>query len=566
MSNLFAGAPLPKRFDPVQPADLTGVQFAARVADIRDREMERRFELAQELRRQDINTLAGYDLAAIGQFRELVQPMVAELSEELVNGDLNAVEARARVQEVGREYNRYKTGHFAAIKPGFDQFKSIVTDPKEKEAFEEANYAFGETITTGLDDYYMRLDIATNRMFEPGSLQVDPVTGQRTVVDLRTGMRVVPEDLTGFGDPSAFVQYATEMQDMGTLLTWAKDKATQDQIKLNTGNWTSEDAETVYRFGLTGQEKNSRTHRIQALATVEEINNISISDFLKRAFMVADINDLQKEIVSRDGRLLISRKEYEGLTDEQKRQYQSDSGKPNQNPLHAIYMQAQESFLEESKFPFVEPRDPKDSGSGSTSKKPVYELADAIEFEGASTVNLQTVTALGDRNEPLSQEDAQEELGLDRPLSEVLTGVKGWTYTLRALRDQKISLVNPNYVLATSEAEADRKYDGEFEPFGPLIMGNLKLDRVTFLENGSVLITNASNEKGNLLNNVLLRKKENKTEIIQIMQAIQEAYALPQLTEELMASGEARKLGGLEINDDPTPSERPGGYLFKKND
>ena len=220
--------------------------------------------------------------------------------------------------------------------------------------------------------------------------------------------------------------------------------------------------------------------------------------------------------------------------------------------------------MEESKFPFVEPKDSEDSGSTST--KPVYELADAIEFEGASTVNLQTVTALGDRNEPLSPEDAQKELGLDRPLSEVLTGVKGWTYTLRALRDQKISLVNPNYVLATSEAEADRKYDGEFEPFGPLIMGNLKLDRVTFLENGSVLITNASNEKGNLLNNVLLRKKENETEIIQIMQAIQEAYALPQLTEELMASGEARKLGGLEINDDPTPSEYPGDFLFEKND
>ena len=558
MSNLFAGAPLPKRFDPVQPADLTGVQFAARVADIRDREMERRFELAQELRRQDINTLAGYDLAAIGQFRELVQPMVAELSEELVNGDLNAVEARAKVQEVGREYNRYKTGHFAAIKPGFDQFKSIVTDPKEKEAFEEANYAFGETITTGLDDYYMRLDIATNRMFEPGSLQVDPVTGQRTVVDLRTGMRVVPEDLTGFGDPSAFVQYATEMKDMGTLLTWAKDKATQDQIKLNTGNWTSEDAETVYRFGLTGQEKNSRTHRIQALATVEEINNISISDFLKRAFMVADINDLQKEIVSRDGRLLISRKEYEGLTDEQKRQYQSDSGKANQNPLYAIYMQAQESFLEESKFPFVEPRDSEDSGSTST--KPVYELADAIEFEGASTVNLQTVTALGDSNEPLSPEDAKRELGLDRFLSEVLTGVRGWTYTLRALRDQKISLLNPNYFF-DEEAEVDLGENPE--PNGPRFMGDLQLDSITFLENGNVLIANAFNRDGNRLNNVLLRDKENKTEIIQIMQAIKEAYGLPQLTEELMASGEARRLGGLEINDDPTPSERPGDFLFE---
>ena len=558
MSNLFAGAPLPKRFDPVQPADLTGVQFAARVADIRDREMERRFELAQELRRQDINTLAGYDLAAIGQFRELVQPMVAELSEELVNGDLNAVEARAKVQEVGREYNRYKTGHFAAIKPGFDQFKSIVTDPKEKEAFEEANYAFGETITTGLDDYYMRLDIATNRMFEPGSLQVDPVTGQRTVVDLRTGMRVVPEDLTGFGDPSAFVQYATEMKDMGTLLTWAKDKATQDQIKLNTGNWTSEDAETVYRFGLTGQEKNSRTHRIQALATVEEINNISISDFLKRAFMVADINDLQKEIVSRDGRLLISRDEYEKLTDEQKRQYQSDSGKANQNPLYAIYMQAQESFLEESKFPFVEPRDSEDSGSTST--KPVYELADAIEFEGASTVNLQTVTALGDSNEPLSPEDAKRELGLDRFLSEVLTGVRGWTYTLRALRDQKISLLNPNYFF-DEEAEVDLGENPE--PNGPRFMGDLQLDSITFLENGNVLIANAFNRDGNRLNNVLLRDKENKTEIIQIMQAIKEAYGLPQLTEELMASGEARRLGGLEINDDPTPSERPGDFLFE---
>jgi hypothetical protein len=47
------------------------------------------------------------------------------------------------------------------------------------------------------------------------------------------------------------------------------------------------------------------------------------------------------------------------------------------------------------------------------------------------------------------------------------------------------------------------------------------------------------------------------------MQAIKEAYGLPQLTEELMASGEARRLSGLEINDDPTPSERPGDFLFE---
>jgi len=53
MSNIFGNTPIPGRFDKVEKADLTGVQQAAVRADSRDRELTRRFERAEDMRRKD---------------------------------------------------------------------------------------------------------------------------------------------------------------------------------------------------------------------------------------------------------------------------------------------------------------------------------------------------------------------------------------------------------------------------------------------------------------------------------------------------------------------------------
>ena len=292
MSDLFGGTPLPGRFDKVEKADLTGVTQVATVMDSRDKEMARRFERAENLRRADINEAVGYDLAAIGQFgSEIFQQEANEIAKQIANGDLNPTEARMRLGELKGLYNSFKT-HADAMATEDAVAKSYVTDDAARAA-RNSQLGVGEELNYNVDDYAVDHDTAMNSVFETGSAQKG-TEGQWTVIDPTTGQRVPYSQLSGFANPSKFYNYGTRTVDVGTLGNWAQDSATSSSIAFRDGTWDQERAEEFYIDNVLVDDANGRTHRLQLLGTLEDEGLIDhFSDDDKKAFR--DGNFIAKE-------------------------------------------------------------------------------------------------------------------------------------------------------------------------------------------------------------------------------------------------------------------------------
>ena len=152
MSNLFGGTPLPGRFDKVEKADLTGVTQVATTMNVRDKEMARRFERAEDMRRTDIDTAVGYDLSAIGQFgSEIFQQEVDEVSQLIASGQLDPTQAKVKLAGLKNLYGQFKT-HAESMSEEDAVANKLATDPNARAA-RNSDLGVGEELSYGLDDY-----------------------------------------------------------------------------------------------------------------------------------------------------------------------------------------------------------------------------------------------------------------------------------------------------------------------------------------------------------------------------------------------------------------------------
>lgn len=313
MSNLFGGTPLPQRFDKVQKADLTGVSKVVTTADARDKEMARRFERAENMRRSDINEAAGYDLAGIGQFgSEIFQQEANEVSELIAKGQLDPTQARMRLGQLKGMYNQFKT-HADAISAEDEIAKKLALDPDARKA-RNASLGVGEELSYGLDDYAATHHTAMNNVFKSGTAQKGP-DGQWTAVDPKTGQRVPLTQLQGFANPSLFYNYPTKSVDVGTLGDWAQNKGTASAIAFKDGKWNETRARDYYRDNVLTEDENGRTHRLQILGTLEDRGLVDhLSDDDKKQFRdgVNLTDEKFQEIITKGEQEFVDRSQFDG--------------------------------------------------------------------------------------------------------------------------------------------------------------------------------------------------------------------------------------------------------------
>ena len=314
MSNLFGGTPLPGRFDRVEKADLTGVTKVASTMDVRDKEMARRFERAEDFRRTDINEAVGYDLASIGQFgSEIFNQEANEVAQMIASGELDPTQARMRLGQLKGMYNQFKT-HADAMAAEDEIAKQLATDPQARAA-RNAQLGVGEELSFGIDDYAAQHNAAMNNLFKPGSAQKG-ADGQWTAIDPNTNQRVPITQITGFADPTHFYRYGTKSVDVGTLGDWAQNSATASAISFKDGKWDEARARDYYRDNILTQDENGRTRRLQLLGTLEDRGLIShLTDEQKRNFR--DGVDLGSEtfqdIITKGETEFVSRSQFEGV-------------------------------------------------------------------------------------------------------------------------------------------------------------------------------------------------------------------------------------------------------------
>ena len=313
MSNLFGGTPLPGRFDKVEKADLTGVTQVASTINVRDKEMRRRFERAENMRRDDINEAVGYDLASIGQFgSEIFQQEVDEVTQLIASGQLNPTEARAKLGGLKSLFNQFST-HAEAMSAEDAVANKLATDPQARAARNKA-MGVGEELSYGVDDYAAQHNAALNNVFKPGSAQKGS-DGQWTVEDPNTGDRVPFSQVTGFANANHFYRYGSSSVDVGTLGNWAQDKSTASAISFKDGKWNEARSRDFYRDNVLTEDDNGKTHRLQLLGTLEDRGLIDhLTDEQKRNFR--DGVDLGSEsfqdIIRKGEDEFVNRSQFEG--------------------------------------------------------------------------------------------------------------------------------------------------------------------------------------------------------------------------------------------------------------
>ena len=260
-----------------------GVTQVATTMNVRDKEMARRFEKAEEMRRTDIDTAVGYDLSSIGQFgSEIFQQEVDEVTQLIASGQLDPTQAKVKLAGLKNLFNQFKT-HAEAMSEEDAVANKLATDPNARAA-KNSDLGVGEELSYGVDDYAAQHNTALNNVFKEGSAEKGP-DGNWTVIDPTTGERVPFRQGTGFADPIHFYRYGTNAVDVGTLGKWAQDSATSSAIAFRDGSWNQGRAEEYYLDNVLVDNDNGKAHRLQLLGTLEDEGLIShFSDDDKKAF------------------------------------------------------------------------------------------------------------------------------------------------------------------------------------------------------------------------------------------------------------------------------------------
>ena len=271
MSNLFAGAPLPGRFDRVQRADLSQATTTFRAMDIRDKEAARRFERAEDMRREDLDKVAGFDISGLGQMgSELFKVDADALAEQIKNGELDPTEARAAITKLTGDYRQYKA-HGDAMKERSEYAKSVATDEKARQAHNDG-LSVGYQTTYGVDDYGLQKNASMNQLFVPGSAKKG-ADGKWTVVDPNTNQRVPITQVTGYADPNHFYRFGEEKVDVGDLQTTAMSESVQNRI-LKRGNNVFYEENAIMEYD-TLTENNNRSGQGLRLQILEDYQDES---------------------------------------------------------------------------------------------------------------------------------------------------------------------------------------------------------------------------------------------------------------------------------------------------
>jgi len=269
MSNLFAGAPLPGRFDKVQKADLSQVTTTFRAMDIRDREAARRFERAEDMRREDLDKIAGFDISSLGQMGSEVFQVDAEaLAEQIKNGELDPTEARAAITKLTSDYGQYKA-HGDAMAERSTYAKNVATDAKARQAHNDG-LAVGYQTTYGVDDYGVQKNLSMNQLFLPGSAKKGR-DGNWTVIDPNTNQRVPITQVTGYANPNHFYRFGEEKTDVGDLQTSAMSEPIQNRI-LKRGNNVFYERNAIIEYDTLTENSNKtgQTLRLQILEDYQD--------------------------------------------------------------------------------------------------------------------------------------------------------------------------------------------------------------------------------------------------------------------------------------------------------
>ena len=248
-------------FQPLQAPGTASLVQALQVADTAKRtknaEMMRQYERAQELMKGDLNTLAGYDVSAVGVDAAPAMTKRAEALRVQIREANDPVQASALIAAFKKDFDMLVAKE-KARKEAAKLMTDMVTADGQTMAGLNAALPVGQeynevdaTTLANADDAYRKkyyYNDADGKIYVVGS----------------DGEDVPLEEADFIHDFSAY-NPTTRQADVGDLLTTAQSDVVQTMIKNMGGAWKRENARTVYDTLSENASREGQMMRLQIL-------------------------------------------------------------------------------------------------------------------------------------------------------------------------------------------------------------------------------------------------------------------------------------------------------------
>lgn len=274
----------------VQGASLANtILESGKLVQAKKAEAQRQFENAQKLMREDLNTISGFDVSALGgpNIAKGMKEYADMLSQKIREAN-DPIAAQKMVDDFRKKYDYLKNA-----KAQRDEARNTLVglygaSEEDIDSINSGLPAGKKVKIPGLNDIY-----AADKAYDREIVVTDDM--QLMVSDGKGGLMPLEND-EKLIDPSGY-QFQTEDYDLGGIDTWAKSEATYKRTDDRTGSWNAMDAQEVYTDDITSVNPNGqyggnakRNMVLQSLEARGLIPYISQDEELRRKFEAGEFD------------------------------------------------------------------------------------------------------------------------------------------------------------------------------------------------------------------------------------------------------------------------------------
>ena len=253
---------------------------AQQIRQARLNEKRRRLERAQVIDRQDLKTMAGYEVGQLPDaFRPLFQQSVDEARNFIMSSN-DVVAQQNKLAELQSEWSWMNEHNNETVQAARKAHMNVAfSDPSGQKAA-SANLDVGRRFDES-PAHFAEVENRFNNFFDPSKAR--KVNGS-WVVEQEDGSFKDIRELEGYGNAEAFTPRTTNY-DIGTVSQWATDSNVQRVLNLD-GEYDESRAKQLFREEAMMNNKKGKEHRAQILVSLNQRGKSPFTDSTQeRAFI-----------------------------------------------------------------------------------------------------------------------------------------------------------------------------------------------------------------------------------------------------------------------------------------
>ena len=253
---------------------------AAQIRQAKLNEQRRRLERAQQIDRDDLKTMAGFDVGQLPDaFRSLFQQDV-DAAREFILTSNDIVAQTNKLAELQSTWQWMNDHNNETVKQARKAHMGVAfSDPTQQRAA-SANLDVGMMFDES-PAHFAEVEDRFNNFFDPSKAR--KIDGQ-WMIRSGYGSYVDIREMDAYGNAEVFAP-RTKSYDVGTVTDWATDSDVQRILTLDQGEFDSDKASRFYNEEIRLNNKKGKEHRAQLLQTLKHRGESPLMPDQERAFI-----------------------------------------------------------------------------------------------------------------------------------------------------------------------------------------------------------------------------------------------------------------------------------------